>query len=577
MPVNKFKTRDKRWFTTKKNNNTSLRPHLTKTDKDDERDGVRVAGQHALHGCISVAEREEHRTAFFGEDIHIDIPPGDVGEVVFTPRTNRSSQVVLLRSGVVADQRGRLNSFGHLVLEDVQEEDEGVYVVSKSSHPLKRLVLIVRDCAVEQVVKYGDTYYIHLNQVQGPIRLEFRPGPVLHINYSDPLHATEPPAVLLYPPVLADAYAGRLSVSEKSLALHSVKKADEGSFTVLDFEGKVRRRNCLHVREHQDFLRPSNGDDVVMKLYLPHSHVNVVYRPKAAQQGRLVLEQGVLVTAQDPQLEGRLNAEGSALVLKKVRVSDAGVFKVTDLAGFPVAHIYVDVVASQLPPLTVAVMSMLSLIAAMLLLCLLSCLYKVHKRNKKNKKLMLLAQQASKRDGETFRQTQRGQLVTPLRSVVQEAYTKFTEESAVQSACDNPSDATEVVIKGLEVSKPGRYQALTSEVNFLEMSDSGVEFTSSGLPLDSDTDAVTCASHKPLLSAYSPGHRDSQEATLATLSAARTPDSATIASPAASGNHSFAVASPETPPVGGAGSAETAGAAEDGEEASRKEEVAQST
>ncbi|XP_061786899.1 uncharacterized protein [Nerophis lumbriciformis] len=506
----------------------------------------------------SLKVREEHRTAFFGEDIHIDIPPGNVGEVVFTPRTNKSSQVVLLRSGVVVDQRGRLNSFGHLVLEDVQEEDEGVYLVSKSGHLLKRLVLIVRDCAVEQVVKYGDTYYIHLNQVKGPISLEFRPGPVLHINHSDPLHATEPPAVLLYPQpqVLADAYAGRLSVSEKSVALHSVKKADEGSFTVLDFEGKVRRRNCLHVREHQDFLRPSNGDDVAMKLYLPHSNVNVVYRPKAAQQGRLVLEQGVLVTAQDPQLEGRLNAEGSVLVLKKVRMSDAGVFKVTDLAGFPVAHIYVDVVASQLPPLTVAIMSMLSLIAAMLLLCLLSCLYKVHKRNKKNKKLTLLAQQASKGEGEAFRQ------------VVQEAYTRFAEESAAQSACDNPSEATEVAIKGLEVSKPGRYQALTSDVNFLEMSDSGVEFTSSGLPLDSDTDAVTCASHKPLLSAHSPGRRDSQEATLVPdgdLSATRTPDSATIASSAASGNHSFSVASPETPPVGATGSAETAGAAEDGE------------
>lgn len=29
---------------------------------------------------------------------------------------------------------------------------------------------------MEQVVKYGDTYYIHLNRVEGPITLEFRYG-----------------------------------------------------------------------------------------------------------------------------------------------------------------------------------------------------------------------------------------------------------------------------------------------------------------------------------------------------------------------------------------------------------------
>ncbi|XP_054620485.1 uncharacterized protein LOC129173509 [Dunckerocampus dactyliophorus] len=494
----------------------------------------------------SLKVREEHRTAFFGEDIHIDIPPGDAGEVAFTPKTNKSSEVVLLRAGKAVDARGRLNSFGHLVLEDVQKEDEGVYVVSKNANVLKRLVLIVRDCAVEEVVKYGDTYYIHLDKDEGPISLEFRPSPVLHGNQSELLHATQPPAVLLYrqPLVLSDAYAGRLSASEKSVALHSVKKEDEGTFTVRDHEGKVRRRNCLHVREHQDFLHPSSGADVAMRLYLHHSHANVVYRPKSGHQDRLILERGVLMTPQNPPLGGRLNAEGSELVLKNVRMSDTGVFKVTDWAGFPVAYIYVNVVASKLPPLTVAILALLSLIAFMLLICLLSCFYKVHKRNEKNNKLMLLAQQASKGDGEAFRQ------------VVEEAYTRFTEESLTQSACNQPSEVTEVAIKGLEVSKPGRYQALDSDTTLLEMSDSGVEFTSSGLPLDSDTDAVTCASHKPLINAHSQGAPPSREATLV-------PDGDLSASP-------VSAASP------GAGSAETSAAAEDGE-SGRKEEAAQST
>ncbi|XP_077364308.1 uncharacterized protein LOC144008101 isoform X2 [Festucalex cinctus] len=360
-----------------------------------------------MAASASFKVKEEHRTAFFGEDIHIDIPPGDLGAVTFRPKANKSAEVALFRGGKVLNRRARLNPYGHLVLEDVQEEDEGVYVVSRTEGVLRRLILNVRDCAVEEVVKYGDTYYIHLNQVQGPISLEFRPGPVHHGNHSDFLHATEPPAALLFRHtlVLADAYSGRLSVTDKSVALHSVKMADEGSFTVRDHEGKVRRRNCLHVREHQDFLHPFNGADMTVKLYLHHAEVNVVYRPKSGHQDRPILERGVLVTAEDPQLAGRVSVDGSELLVKKVRGSDVGVFKITDLAGFPVAHVYVEVVASRLPPLTVAVLSLLSLLAFMLLVCLLSCLYKVHKRNEKNKKLTLLAQQAGKgEEGEAFRQ-----------------------------------------------------------------------------------------------------------------------------------------------------------------------------
>lgn len=69
-----------------------------------------------------------------------------MGEVVFRPRTNRSAEVVLLRAGTVVNPRGRINSLGHLVLEDVQEEDEGLYVVRNASDPgaAQRLLLIVR-------------------------------------------------------------------------------------------------------------------------------------------------------------------------------------------------------------------------------------------------------------------------------------------------------------------------------------------------------------------------------------------------------------------------------------------------
>lgn len=52
-------------------------------------------------------------------------------------------------------------------------------------------------------------------------------------------------------------YAGRLSVTDKKVTLHSVRMSDEGSYIVLDREGKIRRRNCLNVRgERRDFVSP---------------------------------------------------------------------------------------------------------------------------------------------------------------------------------------------------------------------------------------------------------------------------------------------------------------------------------
>lgn len=80
-----------------------------------------------------------------------------------------------------------------------------------------------------------------------------------------------------------------------------------------------------------------------MKLYVDHSSVTIVYRPKSDNVDRVIVDQGVVVAPLEPQLEGRLIVEGSELIMKKVQVADIGVFKVTDLAGFPVAHVYIEV------------------------------------------------------------------------------------------------------------------------------------------------------------------------------------------------------------------------------------------
>lgn len=80
-----------------------------------------------------------------------------------------------------------------------------------------------------------------------------------------------------------------------------------------------------------------------MKLYQHHSNVNIIYRPKSDNVDRVIVDQGVVVAPLDPLLDGRLSVEGSELIMKEVLPADMGVFKVTDLAGFPVAHVYVEI------------------------------------------------------------------------------------------------------------------------------------------------------------------------------------------------------------------------------------------
>ncbi|XP_063040846.1 uncharacterized protein LOC134435730 [Engraulis encrasicolus] len=437
----------------------------------------------------SAKAKEEHRIAFNGEDVHILVPSASSTKVVFRPRVKGQEEVVLMQNGEVNEKhtRARLQS-QYLILEDVTEEDEGLYVIKNTDVPshVRHITLIVRDCALEQSIKYADTAHIQLRKIPLPITVEFRYG-ISHINQT----TESPPVVLLnQSSTPVEEYKGRLTVNHKEVTLHKMTGMDEGSYTILDSNGKAQMRTCLNVKEHQHFSHLEYDQTLEINLYLNHSKVSLVYVRDADHKERPILEQGELVVPMDPAIDGRLSLEGSKAYLKHVRVADMGHFRVRDHLGFHIADVHLKVHPYKLPQTTVVILGLLGLVGLMLLMCLLSCQIKVRRRNEKARKIALIAQQAGKADGgDAFRQ------------VVNEAYTRFTEDSITQSQWDGPTtDNTEVEIKGLEVSKAGRYQSLASDKNFLEMSDSGVEFTSSGLPLDSDTEGpLTYASHKPLL------------------------------------------------------------------------------
>uniref|UniRef100_A0A3B4UNP3 Si:dkeyp-77h1.4 n=2 Tax=Seriola dumerili TaxID=41447 RepID=A0A3B4UNP3_SERDU len=411
-------------------------------------------------------------TLFHGEDFHI-LLPSLMLEVTFRNRSvPRAPDVVLMQGGIVVNNRTKLNRhLSHLIVDAVGEGDEGVYMVKNPEKPedVRRITLIVRDCSNEQIIKYGDNYHIPLLGVTPPITLEYRPSAV------EANQTSRPALVLLTSTGLSrQGYLGRISVNERHVTLSAVTGADEGSYTVRDAEGVIQRKECLNVKEHQNFVTLPYGKRLKINLILNSSLVQLYYTPDYAPDPppRLLLDKGEFTSAQeDLRLEGRLSLEGSFVFLDQVKGADAGQFKITDMLGFTVSSVHLGVQPYKLESLYVAIIALLGLLVFLLLVCLLSCLIKVKKRAKRAAALEKIAQNAGKEDeGEAFRQ-------------VVKNITKLSEESKhSQADTTEKSQSTEVDIKGLEVS--------SKEVGIgnLETSDSGVGFNTA-LPLDTDTDA----------------------------------------------------------------------------------------
>ncbi|XP_044216037.1 uncharacterized protein si:dkeyp-77h1.4 isoform X1 [Thunnus albacares] len=422
----------------------------------------------ALSAPVKV--NEDSMTLFHGEDFHIMLPSLGL-EVTFQSRSSpRAADVVLMRDGSVVNTRAKLNrQLSHLIIEAVVEADEGVYTVKNPEKPedVRRIALIVRDCSNEQTIKYGDNYHIPLLGIIPPITLEYRPSAV-------EANQTSRPALVLLTStgISREGYEGRISVNERHITLSTVTGADEGSYTVRDAELEIKRKVCLNVREHQNFVTLPYGKTVKINLILNSSLVRLNYTRNRDPTPYLLMDKGEFTSARtELGIEDRLSMEGSLVFLDQVRSSDAGQFKITDLLGFPVSIIHLEIQPYKLESLYVAIIALLGLLVFLLLVCLLSCLIKVKKRAKRASDLEKIAQNAGKEDeGEAFRQ-------------VVKNITKLSEESKhSQADTTEKSQSTEVDIKGLEVS--------SKEVGIgnLETSDSGVGFNTA-LPLDTDTDA----------------------------------------------------------------------------------------
>ncbi|XP_040900129.1 uncharacterized protein si:dkeyp-77h1.4 [Toxotes jaculatrix] len=409
-------------------------------------------------------------TLFHGEDFHIMLPSNKSDVLFQNMSVPRSADVVLMRKGVPVSNRTKLNiRLSHLIIESVGEGDEGVYVVKNSEKPedVRRFKLTVRDCSNEQSVKYGDNYHIPLQGVTPPITLEYRPSAV------EANQTSRPALVLLTSTMMSrEGYQGRISANEHHVTLSTVTGADAGSYTVRDAEGVIKKKECLNVKAHQNFLSVPYGKRLKINLILNSSLVHLYYSRNNEPTSHLLLDKGEFTSAKEELgLQDRLSMEGSLVFLDQVRSSDAGLFRITDILGFPVSSIHLTAQPYKLESLYVAIIALLGVLVFLLLVCLLSCLIKVKKRAKRAAALEKIAQNAGKEDeGEAFRQ-------------VVKNITKLSEESKhSQADTTEKSQSTEVDIKGLEVS--------SKEVGIgnLETSDSGVGFNTA-LPLDTDTDA----------------------------------------------------------------------------------------
>uniref|UniRef100_A0A665VSX3 Si:dkeyp-77h1.4 n=1 Tax=Echeneis naucrates TaxID=173247 RepID=A0A665VSX3_ECHNA len=348
---------------------------------------------------FSAPINEDSMTLFHGEDFHILLPAPGL-EVTFQNRSaQRSPDVVLMRGGVVVNNKTKLNrQLSHLIIDAVGEEHEGVYMVKNPEKPedVRRITLTVRDCSNEQIIKYGDNYHIQLSGVIPPITLEYKPSAV------EANQTSRPALVLLTRTGLSrDGYQGRISVSKQQVTLSTVTGADEGSYTVRDAEGVIQRKVCLNVKEI------------------------IIYIALFAFQAKETLG-----------FQDRLSLEGSVIVLDQATGRDEGQFKIIDFLGFTVSTVHLSVQPYKLESLYVAIIALLGLLVFLLLVCLLSCLIKVKKRAKRAAALEKIAQNAGKEDeGEAFRE-------------VVKNITKLSEESK-HSQGDNTekSQSTEVDIK----------------------------------------------------------------------------------------------------------------------------------
>lgn len=95
--------------------------------------------------------------------------------------------------------------------------------------------------------------------------------------------------------------------------------------------------------EHQIFEHLNNGETLKIKFYLDHTKVKMVYIPDSDHKERVILDQGELTVPLDPALEGRVSVDGSVFYLKKVKISDMGVFRVMDFSGFRISDVYLHV------------------------------------------------------------------------------------------------------------------------------------------------------------------------------------------------------------------------------------------
>lgn len=95
--------------------------------------------------------------------------------------------------------------------------------------------------------------------------------------------------------------------------------------------------------DHQIFEHLNYGETLRIKLHANHTKVRMVYIPDSDRKERLILDQGELVLPLDPALDGRVSVEETMLYLRKVKVSDTGVFRLMDLSGFRIADVYLHV------------------------------------------------------------------------------------------------------------------------------------------------------------------------------------------------------------------------------------------
>ncbi|KAM8848338.1 uncharacterized protein ACB058_012063 isoform 1-T1 [Synchiropus picturatus] len=295
---------------------------------------------HVSLGSISFGDRDETQTVCAGKEFRLPVY-STFSTVTFTPNT-LGQRRVLLEKTTVKDPRFEWTRDKMLVLKEVTREDQGVYAIKMSSgFTYETVRLIVSECIRSYHRNYGENFD-HSIPENGSL-LEFSPRGA----------PSEAMPVVLWNRTASDTSTlgrGRLLRGGKVWVAERVTQADQGNYTVRDFQGKALLRSTLAVHGHTFNVTRFTKESLNLPLFLPLHNAHLIFTPSRhpdesslgpfdprPPRGPIQLMSEGHITDHDMRYRGLVsvgrNGSLNEVVIARLTSRHVGTYEIRDLDG----------------------------------------------------------------------------------------------------------------------------------------------------------------------------------------------------------------------------------------------------